>query len=185
MGKGDHNRTSKWVGPNAWGPCFLRIRAALEKVENRLESKSTISLQERYQYQENQRTRENKKQVPLTLNFLPRKSSQASHEASSEVYSKLAQINQTGLFTQTQHDSKYHLDLRTALGAETCHFIRILDNMRNLQVSNPQHSTPKANEKDFNDSVINGLECKEKSDKSSSWLSADRFLPNKGFIPEN
>ncbi|MCJ1264418.1 hypothetical protein MMC22_004289 [Lobaria immixta] len=185
MGKGDHNCTSKWIGPNAWGLCFLRIRAALEKVENRLESKSTISLQERYQYQENQKTRENKKQVRLSLNLLPRKSSQTWHEPSSGVYSKLAQTNQTGPFTQTQHDIKYHPDLRTELGAETSHFIRILDNMRDLQVSNPQHSIPKANEKDFNDSVINDLECKEKSDKSSSWLGADRILPNKGFIPEN
>lgn len=159
--------------------------AALSKVENRLEGKSTISLQKRYQYQENQKNRDNTKQVPLQLNFLPRKSSQHSHEPSSEVYSKLTQTNQTGPSIQTQHDTKYHLDLRTELGAETSLFIRIFDNMRDLPVSNPQHSTPKVDEKDLNNSVTNGLEYEENLEKSSSLLAANRLSPNNGFTPQN
>lgn len=178
MGKDAYNRSSEWDGPNACGPCFLRIRTALEHVENRLESKSMISLQERYQYQENHRNRENKTQVHLPRNFLSHKSSQHSF---SMVDSDIAQFNQSGPFIQTQQDTKYHLDLSTELGAEINLFVRILDSMRNLQVSNPQPSLLAMNEKALNDSVTNDLESRENLNKLSSFIAADSFLSNNGF----
>lgn len=140
-----------------------------------------ISLQERYQYQEDHRHRENKTQVHLPRNFLSHKLSQHSHESFSMVGSDVAQVNQSEPFTQTQQDTKYHLDLSTELGAETSLFIRILDSMRNLQVSNPQDSLSTVNEKDLNHSVTHDLESKERLNKPSSLIAADSFLSNNGF----